>query len=75
MPHRIRVTIDPKNRLALGAVTSAIQQLAHDNAITYTWMLATEKPKRGHVQYMLTPTHGAKPEILRILREAAALGD
>jgi len=75
MTHRIRVTINPKNNLAFGAVTSAIQALAYDGAITYTWMLATEKTKRGHVQYMLTPTHGAKPEILRILREAAALGD
>lgn len=75
MTHRIRVTINPKNSLAHGAVDSAIRQLAHDGAITYTWLLAIEPGKRGWVQFNLTPTHGAKPEILRILREAAALGD
>lgn len=78
MTHRIRVTINPNNFIAHGAVSSAITQLEYDGALSFEWSLLKPAPPTAKVLrivYTLTPTHGAKPEILRILREAAALGE
>ena len=78
MTNRIRVTVNPNNFIAHGAVASAIQQLEHDGALSFEWAMSRPKPtswKNCRVVYTLKPARGAKPEILRILREAAALGD
>lgn len=71
MTKPIRVTIDVKqSEFAYGVMLSAIDALEYDHALVYFWDLS---PDRRYIHYTIVPERGAKPFVLRVLHEFAAL--
>lgn len=70
MTKPVTVTIDAdRSKFAYGVMFSAIAALEHDGALAFTWALLPD----GRPQYTLHPARGAKPFVLRVLHEFAAL--
>lgn len=67
----IIVTINTRqSEFAYGVMFSAIDALEYDHALVFFWDLL---PDRCSIRYTLYPARGAKPFVLRVLHEFAAL--